>query len=81
MLTEMTEDVQIDEFSPSGARKKIKRVVRQGKVVRKKINVGRKKRLTAKQKSGLRKARRKAQTSMAKRKRAKSSLIRKRRIQ
>ena len=80
MLTEMTEEVQVDEYAASGARYKVKRVVRGGKVIRKKMNVGRKRRLTSQQKSSLRKARRKAQTSMAKRKRAKSSKIRKSRV-
>ena len=83
MLTEMTDDTQMDEYASSGAgaRYKRKRVVRGGKVVMKRLNVGRKRRLNALQKSALRKARRKAQTSMPKRKRARSSKIRKSRIQ
>ena len=71
-----SEDGEVSERTP-GARYRIKKQVRGGKVVRRKVNVGRAKRLTPKQKAALKKARRYTNRSAAKRKRARSSKIRK----
>ena len=75
MLKEMLQDSELDEV-----RKVTKRVVRGGKVLRKKVNVGKKKRLNPKQRMALKKARRKAHKPQAQRARKKSNLIRKRRV-
>ena len=79
MISEMAKEEQIEEATP-GARYKVRKVVRGGKVMRKKLNVGKPKRLNPKQKQALKKARRKANTSTAARKRARSSKIRKSRV-
>ena len=75
MLQEMLNDPELDE-----TRKVMKRVVKKGKVIRKKVNVGRRKRLTPKQKMALKKARKKAHKPGAERARKKSNIVRKRRV-
>ena len=75
MLREMLNDPELDE-----GRMVVKKVVRGGKVLRKKVNVGKKKRLNPKQKMALKKARKKAHKPGAKRARKKSNVIRKRRV-
>lgn len=54
------------------------KVIRGGKVVKKKKRIGRPRRMSPKQKAALKKARKKAHSSSARKKRKKSSLVRKR---
>ena len=77
-LEEMAKDKEeeVEEATP-GARYRIRKVVRKGKFQRRKLNVGKPKRLNAKQKNALKKARRKANTSVARRKRKRSDRVRK----
>ncbi|AMM44836.1 hypothetical protein SP15_037 [Bacillus phage SP-15] len=79
LVDEFLEEIDTDDEEDDELDERMKLVVRGGKV--KRINVPiRKKRLNAKQKAALRKARRKAHTSSANKARRKSMIVRRRRF-